>query len=185
MHHEFVHTSLQHIVFTMSMPYNPSQSSSNNITNCQHCRNPISHQHCPNYTMTKKCNTSKILQSQHYNMTKHTMPQIPTRSHKKMTMSHHQTFNEAWNNIFPNKETKEKLTLMSMWEYAAWVLGSWRSPSSSFHSNDGAYFLPWEVRKEGKFEKDDILVQRKDGFENGFHQKWVCSKRAQEHKDLE
>ena len=47
------------------------------------------------------------------------------------------------------------------------------------------YFLPWEVRKEGPLEEDDILMQRKYGFENGFRQKWVCSKSAQEHKDLE
>ena len=64
-------------------------------------------------------------------------------------------------------------------------LGVLKVPLLIIPSNDGAYFLPWEVRKEGPFEKDDILVQRKDGFENGFHQKWVCSKSAQEHKDLE
>ena len=32
---------------------NPSQNSSNNITNYQHCQNSISHQHCPSYTMIK------------------------------------------------------------------------------------------------------------------------------------
>ena len=132
----------------------------------------------------KKYNTSKMLQSQHYNMINHTMPQIPTRSHNKMTMSHHQTFNEARNNIFPNKETKEKFTLMSIWEYGACVLGSWRSPPHHSIQNDGWYFLPWEVRKEGPLEESDILMQWKDGFENGFHQKWVCSKSIQEHKDL-
>ena len=30
---------------------NPSQNSSNNITNYQHCQNSISHQYCPSYTM--------------------------------------------------------------------------------------------------------------------------------------
>ena len=168
-------------------PQNPSQNSSNNITNYQHYQNFISYQHCPNYTMTKKkkkYNNSKMLQSQHYNMINHTMPQIPTRSHNKMTMSHYQTFKQAWNNIFTNKETKQNLTLMSKWEYGEWVLGSWRGLSSSFHSNDGWYFLPWEVRKEGPLEESDILMHSKDGFENGFHQKQVCSKSAQEHKDL-
>ena len=132
----------------------------------------------------QKYNTSKMLKSWHYNVNNYTMPQIPKRSHNKMTMFHHQTFNETWNNIFPNKETKEKLTLMSMWEYGAWVLGSWRSPSSSFQSNVGSYFLSWKVRKEDPLEEEDMLVQRKNGFENGFHQKWVCGKSAQEHKDL-
>ena len=74
-------------------PNNPSKKSSNNITNYQHCRNSISHQHCPHYTMTKRYNISKMLQSQHYNMINHTMPQIPTRSHNTMTMSQHQIFN--------------------------------------------------------------------------------------------
>ena len=38
-------------------PQNPSQNSSNNITNYQHYQNFISYQHCPNYTMTKKNTT--------------------------------------------------------------------------------------------------------------------------------
>ena len=152
-------------------PQNPSQNSSNNITNYQNYQNSISHQHCPKPTI------------QHEQLYK---APIPTRSHNNMTMSHHQTFNEIWNNIFPNKETKEKLTLMSMWEYGAWVLGSWRSPSSSFQSNVGSYFLPWKVRKEDPLEEEDMLVQRKDGFENGFHQKWVWQKcsRTQGSKEI-
>ena len=67
-------------------PQNPSHNLSNDITN---------YQHCPSYTMIKKINTSKRLQSQHYNMINHTTPQIPTRIHNKMTMSHHQIFNET------------------------------------------------------------------------------------------
>ena len=45
------HPSLQYKFFTMSMPQNLSQNSSDNITNYQHYQNSISHQHCPNYTM--------------------------------------------------------------------------------------------------------------------------------------
>ena len=108
-----------------------------------------------------------MLQNQHYNMINHTIPQIPTRTHNEMTMSHHQTFNETWNKIFPSKETKEKLTLMSIWEYGAWVLGSWRSPSSSCQSNVGSYFLPWKVRKKDLVEEEDILMQRKMGLKMG------------------
>ena len=102
-----------------------------------------------------------MLQNQHYNMINHTIPQIPTRTHNEMTMSHHQTFNETWNKIFPSKETKEKLTLMSIWEYGAWVLGSWRSPSSSCQSNVGSYFLPWKVRKKDLVEKKTFWCKEK------------------------
>ena len=31
----------------------------------------------------------------------------------QMTISHHETFNKTYTNIFPSKETKEKLTLVS------------------------------------------------------------------------
>ena len=45
-------------------------------------------------------------------------------------------------------------------------------------------FLSMRSKKRGPLEEEDILMQRKDGFESGFHQKWVCNKSAQEHKDL-
>ena len=35
-------------------------------------------------------------------------------------------------------------------------MGSWRSPSSSFHLGDGWYFFPLKVRKEGLLEDDAI-----------------------------
>ena len=163
-------------------PQNPSQDSSNSITNYQHCQNSISHQHCPSYTMNKNKHF-KNAPNQHYNMINHTMPQIPTRTHNEMTMSHHQTFNETWNKIFPSKETKEKLTLMSIWEYGAWVLGCWRSPSSSCQSNVGSYFLPWKLRKDDPLEEEDILMKRKMGLKMGSI-KNGCGKSAQKHKDL-
>ena len=111
------------------------------------------------------------------NITNHAMPQ--NFQNNQMTISHHETFNETCNNIFPSKETREKLTLMSTWQYGAWVLGSWRSPSSSFHSNVGSYFLPWKERKEGPLEEEAILMQRK----------WVSPKmgvwwKNSKHKDL-
>ena len=75
-------------------PKNPSQNSSNNITNYLHYPKfykppTLSKLH----QKKKKYNTSKMLQNQHYNMINHTMPQIPTRSHNTMTMSQHQIFN--------------------------------------------------------------------------------------------
>ena len=101
-------------------------------------------------------------------MINHTMPQISTKAHNnKMTMSIHQTFNEAWKQQISHQK-KKKLTLKSMWECGAWVLGSWRSPSSSFHSSDGWYFFPWKVRTEGLLEEDATIVQRKGKFG-----KWV------------
>ena len=122
-----------------------------------------------------------MLQNQHYNMINHTIPQIPTRKHNKTTMSHHQIFNETWNNIFPSKETKEKLTLMSIWEYGAWVLGSWRSPSSSCQ---WIIFLTMKSKKRGSIGRRRHVDAKKNGFENGFHQKYVCGKSAKKHKDL-
>ena len=81
-----------------------------------------------------------------------------------MTICLYETFNRIWNNIFPSKETKEKLILVSAWQYGAWVLGSWRSPSSSCQSNVGSYFLPWKVRKEDPLEEEAFLMQRKMSF---------------------
>ena len=130
----------------------------------------MSHQHCPSYTMNKKYNDSKMLQSQDYNMVNHAMPQISTRPHNNtMTMSQHQILNGTWKQHSP----PPPFTLKSMWECGAWVLGSWRSPSSSFHSSDGWYFFPWKVRKEGPLEEDGIVVQRKWKFGNGFHKMGV------------
>ena len=128
---------------------NPNQNSSNNITNYLHCQNLKSHRHSPNWTMKKK-NTSRMLQSQHFQTW--SIIQCPKFQNNQMTISCHETFNKTCNNIFPSKETKEKLTLVSTWQYEAWVLGSWGSPSSSFQSNVGWYLLPWKARKEDPLE---------------------------------
>ena len=90
-----------------------------------------------------------------------------------MTISHHETFNETCNNIFPSKETEEKLTLVSTWQYGAWVLGSWRSPSSSCQSYVGSYFLPWKERKEDPLEEEVILLQRMGFTKNGWVMKML------------
>ena len=113
-YHECIHPNPHDKFFTISMP---PKSKPKFIQ--QHHKLPtlpkfMSHQHCPSYTMTKKYNNSKMLQNQDYNIINHTMPQIPTRAHNKMTISQHQTFNEAWkmfHNIFPNKQTKKN----SLW----------------------------------------------------------------------
>ena len=176
MHHEYVHTRSQHRFFTMPM----LPKSKPKFIQQHHKLPTLSKFHKPPILSKlhhdKKINTSKMLQSQHYNMTNYTMPQISTRTHNKMTMAHHQTFNEAWNNIFPSQEIKEKLTLMSTWEYGAWALGSWRRPSSSYQSNARSYFLPWKVRKEDPLEEEDILVQREMGLKMGFTKNWCVAK---------
>ena len=82
---------------------------------------------------------------------KHTMSKIPTRANNnKMTMPHHKVLNKIWNQQIYQQKAKKKneLTLKSFLdECGAWLLGSWRSPSSSFHSRDGWYFFPLNVRK--------------------------------------
>ena len=96
-----------------------------------------------------------------------------------MTMSQHQAFNKTWNQQISQQrnQEKEKLTLKFILECGASVLGSWRSPSSSFHSRDGWYFFPLKVWKEGPLE-DAIVNAKKNGglemgFKNGFLAKMV------------
>ena len=104
----------------------------------------------------------------------------PKFQDNQMTISHHKTFNETCNNIFQSKETKEKLTLVSTWQYGAWVLGSWRSPSSSCHSNVGSCFLPWDARKEDPLEEEAILMQRKWFHQNGCGMKMLKTQKSKE-----
>ena len=138
------------------MPQNSSQNSFNNITYYQHCQNSWTI-NIVQVTPCQKTQQFKITQAK-------LTTWIPTKTHnKKMTMSQHQTCNKKWNQQFPPPPPKKKLTLKSILECGAWVLGSWRIPSSSFHSSDGWYFFPWKVRKEGLF-----IVQRKGKFG-----KWV------------
>ena len=99
-------------------PQNPSQNSPNNITNYQHYQNSMSHQHCPNYTIINQINTTlqkcskakittwSIIKCPKFQLEHTTKWQCLTI---KLSMKH-------GNNIFPNKETKEKITLKSMWE---------------------------------------------------------------------
>ena len=101
------------------------------------------------------------------------------------------TSNSQWNmnsTNFPTKKQKNKLTLKSMLEWGAWVLGSWSSPSSSFHSRDGWYFFPWKVRKEGLLEDGDIINAKKKEVwkwvsQNGYEAKMAKNTRIW--KDIE
>ena len=87
-----------------------------------------------------------------------------------------------------NFPPKKKLTLKSILEWGAWVLGSWRSPSSSFHSRDGWYFFPWKVRKEGLLEDETIVNAKKKEVwkwvsQNGYEAKMAKNTRIW--KDIE
>ena len=104
---------------------------------------------------TKELNNSKMPQNKksrwpHKDF--HPNHTISKNSHKSkqqhMTTPHHKILNKTWNQQIYQQKTKNELTLKSFLdECGAWLLGSWRSPSSSFHSRDGWYFFPLNVRK--------------------------------------
>ena len=124
-------------------------------------------------------------QKQHYNMINHTIPQIPTRSHNKMTMSHHQIVKDAWNNIFfPSKETQRKTHLdvhVRIWSMGLRVLNE---PLLIMPIKCWIIFLTMKSKKRGSIGRRRHFDAKKNGFENGFHQKWVCGKSVQKYKDL-
>ena len=116
----------------------------------------------------KKINTSKMLQNQHYNMIYHTIPQIPTRTHNKMTMSHRQIFNEAWNNIFPSKETQRKTHVdvhVRIWSMGLGVL---KKPLLIMPIKCWIIFLTMKSKKRGSIGRRRHFDAKKNGFENRF-----------------
>ena len=140
--------------------------------------NFMSRQYCPSYTMPNSLTIQKCLKS---NITTwSTIPcKISTRANNhQMKISEHEAFNKTWNQQISQQrnQEKEKLTFKSILECGAWVLGSWRGPSS-FHSRDGWYCFPLKVRKEGP-QEDAIVNAKKNGglemgFKNGFVVKMV------------
>ena len=83
----------------------------------------MSHQHCPSYTMNKKYNDSKMLQSQDYNMVNHAMPQISTRPHNNtMTMSQHQILNGTFKQHSPPPPPFYLEVHVGMWSMGLGVL---------------------------------------------------------------
>ena len=164
----------------LQCPQNPSQNSFNNITYCQHYQNSMSYQHCSRLHHVN----SKCPQSQDYNMINHTMPQISKRAHNnKMTMSQHQTLNEAWTKkISQKKKKKTHLEVhVGMWSMGFGVL---KDPLFIILFKWWmVFFFPWKVRKEGPLEDDAIVVQKEGKFGNGFHkmemkQKWPRTERS-------
>ena len=148
-------------------PKNLSQNSSNNITNYLHYPKFYKPPTLSKLHHDQKYNTSKMFQGQDYNMINHTMPQIPTRSHNKMTMSHHQTFNETWSNILLNKETKGKTHLdvhVRIWSMGLGVL---KEPLLIITFKWWLIFLAMRSKKRGSIGRRWHFDARKDGFENG------------------
>ena len=102
------------------------------------------------------------------NTINHTMP--PKFQNNQMTISHHETFNETCNNIFPRKETKEKLTLgprvlkksIIIMSIKCWII-----------------FLTMKSKKRRSLGGRSHFDAKKMGLENGFHQKWVYDESAQ------
>ena len=131
----------------LQCPQNPSQNSFNNITYCQHYQNSMSYQHCSRLHHVN----SKCPQSQDYNMINHTMPQISKIAHNnKMTMSQHQTLNEAWTK--KNSQKKKKNLPWSPCgnvEHGFWGLEG--SPlHHSFQVMDGIFF-PMKSKERRSF----------------------------------
>ena len=105
----------------------------------------------------RKNNTWRMLQSQHFQ----TWPIIQCPKNFKITKWQYLTMKLSMKHATTFFQKKKKLTLVSTWQYGAWALVSWRSPSSSFHSNVGSYFLPWKERKEDPSKEEAILMQTK------------------------
>ena len=138
----------------------PTQSSTND-------------QHYPN--LTKQLNNPKMPKQKrstcpHINF--HPNHITSKNSHKRkwqqtITMPHYKFPNQPRNQQF-NQKKKNELTLKSLLGgCGAWVFGSWRSPSSSFHSMDGLYFFPWNVRNLGG-PRGNVIEVGGWRIENGF-----------------
>ena len=100
-------------------------------------------------------------------------PRIPMRANdNKNNNAHHKVLNQARNQQINEQKQKNELTLKSLVDgYGAWLIGSWRSSSSPFHSIDGSYLFPWNLRNLGgpwgkamEDKKDEVL---KMGLKNG------------------
>ena len=144
----------------------------------------MNHQHCPNFTMTKsstiqKCPKAKITTwSQEFPNQPYNMQNFNKSKHQPNDNVSTSNSQKTWNQQNSQQRSpKNELTLKSILKNGGWVLGSWRNPSSSFHSRDGWYFFPLKVRKDGPLE-DAIVNARKSeglgmGFKNGFMAKLV------------
>ena len=88
--------------------------------------------------------TTQWFPSKSYNIQK--LPQEQTAKKWQCPTIKFSTKHEI--NKFTKTKQKNELNLKSFLdECGLWLLGPWRSPSSSFHSSDGWYFFTLNVRK--------------------------------------
>ena len=103
-----------------------------------------SHQHCPNFTMPNNSTIQKC-------------PKRKQKRNDNVSTSSSQQNMKPTN--LPTKKPKKWAHLEVFFGVWSMGLGSWRSPSFSFHSSDGWYFFLLKVRKEGPLE--DAIVNAK------------------------
>ena len=164
-------------------PQNPSQNSSNNITDYQHYQNFISHQHCPSYTMIK----NKHFKNAPKPTVQHDQSYNASNSNKRTQQNDNVSpSNFQWNmkQHFSKQRNQRKTHLdvhLRIWSMGFRVLTKllFIMPIKCL-----IIFLITKSKKIGSFGRRRHFDAKKNGFENGFHQKWECGKRAQEHKDL-
>ena len=86
----------------------------------------------------------------------------------KNNNAHHKVLNQARNQQINQQKQKNELTLKSLVDgYGAWLIGSWRSSSSSFHSIDGSYLFPRNVRNLGGPEGKAMEDKKDEGLKMG------------------
>ena len=147
---------------------NPSQNSSNNITNYQHCQNSISHQHCPSYTMIK---------NEHFkNAPKLTLQHDQSYNAPNFNKNTQQNDNGSPSNFqwsmkqhFSKQRNQRKTHIdvhMRIWSMGPGVL---KEPLLIMLIKCWIIFLTMKSKKRGSIERRRHFDSMKNGFENGFH----------------
>ena len=123
------------------------------------------HQHCPNCTMIRIKKTT-LQECSKANIFKHDQSHNdPKFQNNQMTISHHETFNETCNNIFPSKETKEKKThlgvYMIIWSMGPRIL---KKPILIIPIKCWIIFLTMKSKQRGSLGGRSHLDAKKNGF---------------------
>ena len=101
-----------------------------------------------------------------------------------MTMSQHQTFNEASKQHFPKQRNKRKAHLevhVGMWSIGLGVL---KEPFFIIPFKWWMIFLSIKSKKRRPIGRGWQCCAKKRGVWKWVSQKWVCSKNAEKHKDM-
>ena len=147
----------------------------------------MSHQNCPSYTMSKKkkkkkLNNSKIPQGQDYNIIRISnqalrCPKFQQRANNnQMTISQHQTFNEAWNQQISQKKKTHLEVHLKVWSMG---LGVMREPLFIIPFKRWVIFFPMRSEERRPIRGwCHCQCKEKGSLKMGFT-KWVCSKNGQ------